>query len=50
MEIHKLYNPLPDLKYGMWINPNTKTNYRHLPIDFGYLGMYCEVPRNFMSI
>jgi len=33
----------------MWINPNSKSGFRHKPIDFTELGIQCEVPRTLMS-
>lgn len=48
-EIIKLYPEYKDFKYGLWINPNSKTGYRHKPIDFYSLGIQCEVPRTLMS-
>ncbi|KAL4485735.1 hypothetical protein ABPG72_010997 [Tetrahymena utriculariae] len=48
-EIYKIYPPLPDIRYGVWINPHSKSSYRHKPIDFLGIGIQCEVPRNYMS-
>jgi len=49
-EITKLYPEYKDFRYGLWINPNSKTSYRHKPIDFSVLGVQCEVPRTLMPI
>lgn len=49
LEIFKISTPLKDLKFGLWINPNSKQVYRHKPIDFGELEIQCEVPRTLMS-
>ena len=42
-EIFKIYQPLADLKFGLWINPNSKSGYRHKPNDFQELEVQCEV-------
>lgn len=34
----------------MWINPNTKSTYRHKPIEFGETLMAMEVPSRLMHI
>lgn len=28
---------MEDFRFGLWINPNSKSGYRHKPIDFGEL-------------
>lgn len=60
-EILKLYPDFPSFRYGVWTNPNSKSGYRHKPVDFLSLGTYsflcclivlgiqCEVPRTLMS-
>jgi cancer susceptibility candidate protein 1 len=48
-EIFKVYQPLPDIRFGLWINPNSKSGYRHKPIDFQELEVQMEVPRPLMS-
>ena len=49
MEILKIYPNFNNIRYGLWINPHSKSVYRHKPIDFLDLGIQCEVPKNFMS-
>lgn len=38
-EIFKIYNPLPDFRYGVWINASAKIGFRHKPVDFGETGI-----------
>lgn len=53
-EVYKIYAPQQDIRFGMWINPNTKTGYRHQSIKFQLqnidTGITCDVPRTFMSM
>lgn len=37
------------MKFGLWINPNSKSGYRHKPNDFQELEIQSEVPRTMMS-
>lgn len=49
LELFKVFPNYESIRYGIWVNPTQKTQFRPWPINFVDLGIQCEVPKLLMS-
>jgi len=48
IEINK-FHAYPDVKYGIWVNPNEKVSNRQRHIDFGDKNIQVDIPRPMLN-
>lgn len=49
LELFKVFPEFESIRYGIWVNPTQKTQFRPWPINFVDLGIQCEVPKLLMT-
>ena len=49
LELFKIYLSEGNVRFGVWVNPTQKSQFRPWPINFEKLAIQCEVPKPLMS-
>lgn len=49
LELFKIYSTIGNVRYGVWVNPTQKAQFRPWPINFVELAIQCEVPKPLMT-